>query len=55
MKLSCGLQSQELADTTWSDPIAYIDDGGTTIVFRSFATIADTKAVKVLVSGSYEI
>lgn len=49
------LQSQELADTTWSNPIAYIDDGGTTIVFRSFATIADTKAVKVLVSGWYEI
>ena len=49
------LQSQELADTTWSNPIAYIDDGGTSIVFRSFATIADTKAVKVLVSGSYEI
>ena len=49
------LQSQELADTTWSNPIAYIDDGGTTIVFRSFSTIADTKAVKVLVTGSYEI
>ncbi len=49
------LQSQELADTTWSNPIAYIDDGGTTIVFRSFSTIADTKAVKVLVSGIYEI
>jgi hypothetical protein len=49
------LQSQELADTTWSNPIAYINDGGTSIVFRSFATIADTKAVKVLVSGSYEI
>jgi len=49
------LQSQELADTTWSNPIAYIDDGGTTIVFRSFSTIANTKAVKVLVTGSYEI
>jgi len=49
------LSAQELADTTWSNPIAYIDDGGTTIVFRSFATIADTKAVKVLVSGNYEI
>jgi hypothetical protein len=49
------LQAQELADTTWSNPNAYIDDGGTTIVFRSFSTIADTKAVKVLVSGSYEV
>lgn len=49
------LQAQELSDTTWSNPLAYIDDGGTTIVFRSFTTIADTKAVKVLVAGSYEI
>ena len=49
------LQSQELSDTTWSNPIAYIDDGGTSIVFRSLTTITDTKAVKVLVSGSYEI
>jgi hypothetical protein len=49
------LSSQELSDTTWSNPLAYIEDGATTITFRSLTTIADTKAVKILVTGSYEI
>ena len=25
------LQAQQKVDTTWTDPLAYIDDGGTTI------------------------
>lgn len=49
------LIAQEKSDTTWSDPLAYIDDGATTIAFRSLTTIADTKAVIVMVTGSYEI
>lgn len=49
------LEAQEKSDTTWSNPLAYIDDGATTIAFRSLTTIADTKAVIVMVAGSYEI
>jgi len=52
--LTC-ISSQQLSDTTWSNPLAYIDDGSTTITFRSLTTIANTKAVKVIVSGFYEI
>jgi len=49
------LQSQEKVDTTWSNPLAYIDDGATTIAFRSLSAATDTKAVIVMVTGNYEI
>lgn len=50
------VSAQEKVDTTWSNPIAYIDDdSGNGIEFRNFSTATDTVAWEMIVSGNYEV
>lgn len=49
------LESQQKQNTTWTSPLAYIDNGATTIAFRNLSTCTDGQAVIVMVNGSYEI
>lgn len=49
------LSSQQLNNATWINPMAYIDDDSAGIAFRAFATVTDGQAIKVIVSGFYEI
>jgi len=47
--------AHQLVDTTWSNPLAYLDDNDGLIKFNSFTTCTDNTSVKILVSGFYEI
>lgn len=47
--------AQELVDTTWSNPLAYLDDDSGGITFRIFSVATDTKTVTVVVTGQYEV
>lgn len=48
--------AQEKVDTTWSDPLGYIDDdAGNGIEFRNFSTATDAVAWEMIISGSYEV
>lgn len=50
------LSALQRVNTTWSNPLAYIDDDdGNGIQFRAFATATDAQAVELHVSGFYEI
>lgn len=49
------LTALQLNNLTWSDPKAYIDDSSSNITFYGFTTAVDGEAVKVIVSGQYEI
>lgn len=50
------VSSQEKVDTTWSNPLAYIDDdAGLGIQFRNFSTATDTVAWEMIITGSYEV
>jgi hypothetical protein len=45
----------QLVNTTYSNPICYLDDDSGGITFRSFSTATDAQTVTVVVSGQYEI
>ena len=48
--------SQEKVDTTWSNPLAYIDDDtGLGVQFRNFSTATDAVAWEMIITGSYEV
>jgi len=48
--------SQEKVNTTWSNPIAYIDDdAGLGVQFRNFSTATDAVAWEMIITGSYEV
>jgi hypothetical protein len=47
--------AQQQVDTTWTNPLAYLDDDAGGITFRAFAVATDAKSVTVIVSGQYEI
>ena len=50
------VNSLEKVDTTWSNPLGYIDDdGGNGIEFKSFSTATDAVAWEMIVTGSYEV
>lgn len=50
------VSSQEKVDTTWSNPLAYIDDDASLgIQFRAFSTATDTVAWEIIITGSYEV
>lgn len=45
----------QLIDTTWREAMPYIDDGASVIGFYNLGVCTDAAAVKVIVSGQYEI
>jgi hypothetical protein len=52
--------ANQLNDTTWLNPLCYIDcldgtAGNRLLKFHSLATVADTKTVTLEIAGSYEI
>jgi hypothetical protein len=47
--------AQQKVDTTWTNPLAYIDDDNNLLKFRSLATVTDTNAVELLVTGFFEV
>jgi len=47
--------AQQLVDTTWTNPMAWLDDDSGGIVFRAFSVATDGTALTVIVSGQYEI
>jgi len=49
------LSAQQKVDTTWTNPLAYIDDDSGGIAFRALSTCTNAAAVEVIVSGCYEI
>jgi hypothetical protein len=49
------LQAQQKVNTTWTNPLAYIDDDSGGIAFRSLSACTNAKAVEVIVTGFYEV
>lgn len=49
------VQALQLQNTTWTNPEAFIDDNASVIAFYGFSTATDNQAIKIIVSGQYEI
>jgi hypothetical protein len=49
------LQAQQKVNTTWTNPLAYIDDDSGGIAFRSLSACTNAQAVEVIVTGFYEV
>lgn len=45
----------ELVNATWSNPMAYIDEGATEVAFYGLSALTDDQACKIILSGQYEI
>lgn len=49
------VNSLQLQNATWSNPFGYIDDEASVIAFYKLTTGTDAQAIKVIVSGQYEV
>ena len=49
------LQSQQRVGSNWITPLAYINDGGTYINFRTLSTCTSGEIIELFISGMYEI
>jgi hypothetical protein len=49
------VSSQQLQNTTWTNPVAFLDDDEGHIGFRNFTTATSGQALTIIVSGFYEI
>lgn len=49
------ITSQQKVDTTWSNPLCFIDDDSGGLAFRTLSVCTNAKAVEVIITGFYEV